>query len=54
MENLRMLNYQTALELLKQAEKLLNSAQIPQDIEENEKAKLLALTFNNLGCLYKK
>ena len=54
MENLRQMNHGLALDLLKQAERLINSAQTPQDIEENEKAKLLALTYNNLGCLYKK
>lgn len=54
MENLRQLNFKVALELLKQSEELLLSATIGKDVSEHERIKLLALTYNNLGCLFKK
>ena len=54
MENLKQNNFSTALDLLKQAEQLLSTAKVPEDITETEKAKLLALTYNNIGCFYKK
>jgi hypothetical protein len=53
MENLRQMNFKNAQELLKQSEQILLSAQSDQ-INENEKVKLLALTYNNMGCLFKK
>jgi hypothetical protein len=54
MENLRQLNFRVAFELLRQSEQLLNSAKPGVDIKDHERIKLLALTYNNLGCLYKK
>ena len=54
MENLKSNNFQTCLDLLRQGEQLLSTAKVPEDIKESEKAKLLALTYNNIGCFYKK
>ena len=54
MENLKQNLFGSALDLLKQGEQLLQTAKVPEDISEQEKAKLLALTYNNIGCFYKK
>ena len=54
MENLKQLDFKTATNLLRESETLLLSAKVGYDINEYEKVKLLALTYNNLGCLYKK
>lgn len=54
MEKLRAQNFKTAHELLKESEQLLITAEAGKDIKEHERVKLLALTYNNLGCLYKK
>ena len=54
MENLRLLNFNLALDLLKQAENLLNTANIPDDISKGDQIRLLALTYNNIGCFFKK
>lgn len=47
------MNFKNAKELLKQSGKILLSAQSDQ-INENETVKLLALTYNNMGFLFKK
>ena len=54
MENLRVIKFEVAYELLKEAEGLLLSAKVPNDIDGKDKMKLLALTYNNLGCFHKK
>jgi hypothetical protein len=54
MENLRILNFDLCFELLKEAENLLQTATIPDDITKDDSVKLLALTYNNLGCFFKK
>jgi hypothetical protein len=54
MESLRVHNYMLTLELLKQAETLLVTAKVGDDISEIEKIRLLALTYNNIGCFFKK
>ena len=54
MDSLRNLNYKLAHDLLRESEQLLISAVIGKDISEIERVKLLALTYNNLGCLFKK
>ena len=54
MDSLRSQNYKQAHDLLRESEQLLVSAVPGKDIAENEKIKLLALTYNNLGCLFKK
>ena len=54
MENLRIHNFSLSLDLLKQAEMLLFSAKVPADIYDQDKIRLLALTYNNMGCFYKK
>ena len=54
MNSLRSLNYKLAHNLLRESEQLLITAIVGKDISENERVKLLALTYNNLGCLFKK
>jgi hypothetical protein len=54
MESLRTQNYKQAHDLLRESEQLLITAVPGKDISEIEKVKLLALTYNNLGCLFKK
>lgn len=54
MEKLRAQNFKVAHDLLKEAEQLLLTAAVGKDIAEHDRVKLLALTYNNLGCLYKK
>ena len=55
MENLKNLNYNAANDFLKQAEAILIASQSSQDpIPDVERVKLLALTYNNMGCLFKK
>ena len=53
MDQLAINEFDLCFKLLKNTEKLLLSkeeAEIPQD----RKRSLLSLTFNNLGCYYKK
>lgn len=49
MEHLRQGNITTTFQLLKKAQDILE-----QPIEHENKSKLKAITFNNLGCFYKK
>jgi len=53
MENLRLTNFSTALDLLRQSEELLATAG-STDISSGDRLKMQALTYNNLGCFYKK
>ena len=54
MEKLKAQNFKLSYDLLQESEQLLITAQVGKDITEHERAKLLAVTYNNLGCLYKK
>jgi len=55
MDSLRGLNYKATHDYLKQAETCLINAQDAENlIPDNERVKLLALTYNNMGCLFKK
>ncbi|CAG9331483.1 unnamed protein product [Blepharisma stoltei] len=49
MEHLRQNNYKAALHMLRRAQDILNCPQTSM-----AKAKLEAITYNNLGCFYKK
>lgn len=49
MEHLRQGNYQASLHLLRRAQDILNCPQ-----SSTAKSKLEAITYNNLGCYYKK
>ena len=45
-------NFEQSLKLLKTAEKILQNES--QNLDNDLRNKLISLTFNNMGCYYKK
>lgn len=52
MDYLAINSFELCFKLLKNSEKILLSPDI--EMNEETKRKLLSLTFNNMGCYYKK
>jgi len=54
MEKLGQGQYQESFKYLNAAERLITAVDNPDLLNEDDKLRLMALTYNNLGCYYKK